>query len=556
MANLWSASLRSSILRLQRGTAADWIELDPILRSGEPGYEEDTGKFKIGDGESAWTELPYASGSDVAAAIEDHDTSGTAHEDIRALIDDKADLVAGKLPASQLPTDVMEFKGVWNASTNTPTLADGTGSPGDYYKVSVTGSRNLGSGSQDFVAGDAVILNASSVWERLKASTIASAVAVSAISGIVGTDVQAVLAEIRAQVLAVGSGSALTVIELGGNLGATETIATGGDSVHARGAILNANCAITTTGKPAGSARWVKISGLQDSTGGRTVTVDGAAVAIPDDPDAPWEIIVDWDGTDGFAYFPGGSGVQGLTGATGATGPTGATGATGSTGPAGATGSTGPAGPTGSTGATGATGPGGDMTNPMTTAGDIILGGASGAPTRLAAPASPTTKFLRGDGTYAVPPASADQAAVVTADQSVTSSTTLVDVTGLDVAISASATETWLIEYSIVFTAGNTGDIKFGLAGPTGWTAYFGTIGFSNGWTGAATAGSLTSLQTQASAAQAFGGAVAGGIVLRAVVKGGGTAGNLRLQFAQNVSDGTASTVHAKTAMTAKRLAT
>ena len=29
-------------------------------------------------------------------------------------------------PATQLPNAVMEFQGMWNASTNTPTLADGS----------------------------------------------------------------------------------------------------------------------------------------------------------------------------------------------------------------------------------------------------------------------------------------------------------------------------------------------------------------------------------------------------------------------------------------------
>lgn len=134
----------------------------------------------------------------------------------------------------------------------------------------------------------------------------------------------------------VGSGSGLTVIDLGGNLGAAKTVATAGDSVHARGGILNANCAITTTQKPAGEARWIKISGVQDATGGRTLTVDGVAVSIPTAAGAGWEVIIDWDGTDSFVYFPGGSGVQGPPGPTGATGASGATGATGASGTNGA----------------------------------------------------------------------------------------------------------------------------------------------------------------------------------------------------------------------------
>ena len=41
----------------------------------------------------------------------------------------------GKILVSQLPNSVMEFKGVWNAATNTPTLANGTGNAGDVYLV-------------------------------------------------------------------------------------------------------------------------------------------------------------------------------------------------------------------------------------------------------------------------------------------------------------------------------------------------------------------------------------------------------------------------------------
>ena len=45
------------------------------------------------------------------------------------------------------------FKGSWNASTNTPTLASGTGTVGNYYIVSVAGSTNL-DGITDWAAGD------------------------------------------------------------------------------------------------------------------------------------------------------------------------------------------------------------------------------------------------------------------------------------------------------------------------------------------------------------------------------------------------------------------
>jgi hypothetical protein len=73
----------------------------------------------------------------------------------------------GKVPVAQLPNSIMEYQGLWNASTNSPTLADGTGSPGDVYRVSVAASRNLGSGSISFAVGDYVIYSpASSAWEK------------------------------------------------------------------------------------------------------------------------------------------------------------------------------------------------------------------------------------------------------------------------------------------------------------------------------------------------------------------------------------------------------
>jgi hypothetical protein len=46
----------------KRGTAARWVSINPVLLAGEPGYEIDTGKFKIGDGLRAWVDLPYSSG--------------------------------------------------------------------------------------------------------------------------------------------------------------------------------------------------------------------------------------------------------------------------------------------------------------------------------------------------------------------------------------------------------------------------------------------------------------------------------------------------------------
>ena len=77
----------------------------------------------------------------------------------------------GRIPYSQLPESAIEFKGMWNANTNTPTLHDGTGVKGDFYIVSVAGTQDLGSGSIQFFANDRVIYDGA-VWNRLSAGDV------------------------------------------------------------------------------------------------------------------------------------------------------------------------------------------------------------------------------------------------------------------------------------------------------------------------------------------------------------------------------------------------
>ena len=49
----------AAICQFKRATAARWWELNHVLLAGEPGYETDTKKFKIGDGSTPWHDLPY-----------------------------------------------------------------------------------------------------------------------------------------------------------------------------------------------------------------------------------------------------------------------------------------------------------------------------------------------------------------------------------------------------------------------------------------------------------------------------------------------------------------
>ena len=53
---------------LRRGTSEAWSRVNPTLADGEPGFEKDTNKLKIGDGSKAWNDLPYFGGSFNVAA--------------------------------------------------------------------------------------------------------------------------------------------------------------------------------------------------------------------------------------------------------------------------------------------------------------------------------------------------------------------------------------------------------------------------------------------------------------------------------------------------------
>ena len=46
---------------LRRGPTMEWVSTNPVLGSAEFGIEEDTGRFKMGDGVTAWNSLPYKS---------------------------------------------------------------------------------------------------------------------------------------------------------------------------------------------------------------------------------------------------------------------------------------------------------------------------------------------------------------------------------------------------------------------------------------------------------------------------------------------------------------
>jgi hypothetical protein len=128
-------------------------------------------------------------------------------------------------------------------------------------------------------------------------------------------------------------------------------------------------------------------------------------------------------------------------------------------------------------------------------------------------------------------------AADITAIQS---QTTLQDVTGLGVSIGASSTEIWLVRYTVRLNAANTTmDLKLGFTGPASCTLKWGTTGgVVAGWGGVASGSTPAALLTESDTLSVGSPAAADfGAVIEAIVFGGGTAGTVQLQYAQNTSD-------------------
>lgn len=52
----------ADIIKFKRGRSITWREKNLLLKDGEPGFELDTHKLKIGDGKTLWNDLPYIGG--------------------------------------------------------------------------------------------------------------------------------------------------------------------------------------------------------------------------------------------------------------------------------------------------------------------------------------------------------------------------------------------------------------------------------------------------------------------------------------------------------------
>lgn len=133
------------------------------------------------------------------------------------------------------------------------------------------------------------------------------------------------------------------------------------------------------------------------------------------------------------------------------------------------------------------------------------------------------------------------------ANQSVTSSTVLVDEATLSSAIGAS--ETWVFAWTLSATFSAVGQIQLAVVTPAGATLLAVATMVPNGILPAAatatTSGGAMSLVAALS--------TAGVVTVTATVVNGATAGTVKLQFAQASSDATATTIQAASSLVARR---
>ena len=140
----------------------------------------------------------------------------------------------------------LNYKGTWDADTNSPALASGVGTKGDYYVVSVAGTTNL-DGITDWQIGDWAIFNGAA-WQKIDNTDLVVSV----------------------------NGQTGAVVLTAANVGATPNTAyviAGG--LLTGGGQLTGNVTVSLTSIPSGNVTGLGTMALQDSN---NVSITGGSI--------------------------------------------------------------------------------------------------------------------------------------------------------------------------------------------------------------------------------------------------------------------------------------
>lgn len=124
----------ASRFQFRRANASAWTSANPTLAAGELGYELDTGKFKIGDGTTAWNSLVYAANSSGTETLSNK-TINLGSNTIRGSLTDFNSALTDQDFATLGGTETLTFKTLTNPTLTTPNLGAGTAS-----SLTVTGT--------------------------------------------------------------------------------------------------------------------------------------------------------------------------------------------------------------------------------------------------------------------------------------------------------------------------------------------------------------------------------------------------------------------------------
>lgn len=134
---------------------AEWQSRNPILNNGEPGFEEETGKLKIGDGVTHWLDLPYIDVApytlppEVIRSMTVADFGLIVPHGVRAYANSTSQVITNGAYPVYLDLNALEYN-------ENP----------DFYDVDFTGNRiTVAEGGQYLISWDVSFVNSSALRE-------------------------------------------------------------------------------------------------------------------------------------------------------------------------------------------------------------------------------------------------------------------------------------------------------------------------------------------------------------------------------------------------------
>jgi hypothetical protein len=115
-------------IQVRRDSSSNWTILNPGLSEGEIGFETNTGKFKIGNGSSAWSDLDYFDVEvDLSAYLTQASASTTYQQKVANVSDTEIGYLDGvtSLIQTQIDSKNSKYLNVVPAKTSNYTISSG-----------------------------------------------------------------------------------------------------------------------------------------------------------------------------------------------------------------------------------------------------------------------------------------------------------------------------------------------------------------------------------------------------------------------------------------------